>query len=396
LALPFQPIPEKTQVHVDRLVGATLGEFEVGARVSEGRFGTIYRATQRASGKQVTLEVLRTDLVGDDQEVKAANAIKCSGIANVFDFGQVPDGRRYRVMELLEGESLDQRLQRGRLSPPETARILGQIAEVLQAAHAWGLPHGSLGTSSVFLVGGAVKLIDFGLARQKPSIEGDLQQLGALGFTLLTGEELADRAPPPLGSGTPDSIDRLLRELLEKRLDATETRKELSLVLTLLETPQFPASRPAAPRRHRAFILAALAIVLAGGGLTAFLFWPGAPEPEPEGALFLEEDEGLLDEAAELDSDDAGLSEAAQTGPRPPRPSGPRRARPVPSARALMEEISRLDSRFHKQVRPGDDIDQAMYVLNKQRLRLTGEVTEKDRKDVARQLAGWRRSYLRK
>ena len=61
-----------------------------------------------------------------------------------------------------------------------------------------------------------------------------------------------------------------------------------------------------------------------------------------------------------------------------------------------MDEISRLDARFHRKVRPGDDIDQAMYVLNKQRLRLTGEVTEKDRKDVARQLAGWWRSYLRK
>jgi hypothetical protein len=59
-----------------------------------------------------------------------------------------------------------------------------------------------------------------------------------------------------------------------------------------------------------------------------------------------------------------------------------------------MEEISRLDSRFRQQVRPGDDIDGALYVLNKQRLRLSGSPTEQDRKDVARQLAGWRRSYL--
>ncbi|MBS1153937.1 MAG: hypothetical protein H6Q89_5635 [Myxococcaceae bacterium] len=60
-----------------------------------------------------------------------------------------------------------------------------------------------------------------------------------------------------------------------------------------------------------------------------------------------------------------------------------------------MEEISHLASRL-RQVGSGDDVDQALYVLNKQRLRLTGSPTEQDRKDVAQQLAGWRRSYLRR
>jgi hypothetical protein len=114
------------------------------------------------------------------------------------------------------------------------------------------------------------------------------------------------------------------------------------------------------------------------------------------------EDEGLLlDEATDLEPDevrttDPAQVEPAQPGPRPPSLTAPRRARPVPSASALMEETSRLESRFRQQVRPGDDIDQALYVLNKQRLRLSGSPTEQDRKDVARQLAGWRRSYLRR
>ena len=68
----------------------------------------------------------------------------------------------------------------------------------------------------------------------------------------------------------------------------------------------------------------------------------------------------------------------------------------MPSARVLMEEISRLEARLRKQARPGDDLDPALFVLNKQRLRLSGSPNELDRKDVARQLAGWRRSYLRK
>jgi hypothetical protein len=67
----------------------------------------------------------------------------------------------------------------------------------------------------------------------------------------------------------------------------------------------------------------------------------------------------------------------------------------VPSAQVLMEEISRLEKRLLKTSKQGDELDQAMFVLNKQRLRLTGNVSESDRRDVANQLRGWKRSYLR-
>lgn len=99
MAAPHQPIPETTQVHVDRLVGARLGDVEVGAKVCEGRFGTLYRA--RKGTTELTVEVLRAGVAGDDEEVRAANTIKCAGIADVSAFGHVPDGRGYRVMELL-------------------------------------------------------------------------------------------------------------------------------------------------------------------------------------------------------------------------------------------------------------------------------------------------------
>jgi len=140
---------------VDRLVGTRLGELEVGARVVEGRLGTLY-AAQRA-GTPLTLEVLRAERSGDDEEVRASNAIKCAGIAEVFDFGQLPDGRRYRVMEHLDGQSLEQlQHRRGTLPASEVAAHLSAIAEVLQAAHAWAIPHGNLAPSSVFLVRGEI------------------------------------------------------------------------------------------------------------------------------------------------------------------------------------------------------------------------------------------------
>lgn len=400
---PFQPIPETTQAHVDRLVGSQVGELDVGERVAEGRFGTLYRARRRTSGKDVTLEVLRTGLRGNDHDVRAVNAIKCAGIAEVVDFGELPDGRRYRVMERLEGESLDQRVLRGdRFTPAEVVQMLGQVAEVLQAAHAWALPHGNLGPSTVFVLNGAVKLLDFGLAKQKPTVEGDLHALGALGFTLLTGVELGERAPPPVGSGVPDGLDRLLRELLEKRVkDATAARRAFARGSTLTDvTPALvPSSAPAqsplpAPaRRSRARLVGALALLLVGGGSAALVLLR-APAAEPTAGA---EDEALtLDEALAVDPDEPPEPEPTATEPRPsPRPAVQRRTNVVPSAGALMAEITRLESRY-RQLRLGDDADQALNVLNKQRLRLTGTPSERDRKDVARQLAGWRRSYLKR
>lgn len=376
---------------MDRLIGAQLGVYRVSARVSEGRFGTLYRANDRSTRQEVTLEVLRTELTGDDEEVRASNAIKCPGIANVVDFGQVPDGRRYRVMELLDGESLEQLVQRrGKLPVLEAARLLDQVAEVLEAAHAWAVPHGNLGPSNVLLVGGAVKLIDFGLSKHRATVEGDLQALGALGALLLSGTELVDLVLPPPRRRSTERIDWLVYDLVEKRVPhATVARRQLAAVTTPFDAPVQP---PRAP-----LLLAALALLLAGGGAVAFFLM--SPAQEPAAPVTAPEPSRLFDEGPELDLGEAdevedAQPEGSQTGPRPQGVSAPHRPRVVPSATALLEEASRLESRFRRQVRPGDDVDQALYVLNKQRLRLSGSPTEQDRQDVARQLAGWRRSYL--
>ncbi len=383
---PFQPIPDSTQVHVDRLIGATIDGFEIIAKASEGRFGTLYRA-RRASGQDVTLEVLRTELTGDDEEVKAGNAIKCAGIAVVTDFGQVPDGRHYRVMELLAGESLAQVLERrGRLPPAEAVRTLALIAEVLEAAHSWAVPHGNLGASSVLLVDGAVKLIDFGLAKRRAGlVEDDLQQLGALGFLLLTGEERDDL--PPRSATIPAPLDALLRDLCEQRVKkATAARKELARVVTLLA--------PAAPSR-RAGVFVGVLTALVAAGVTLFVLWPR--EPELDASDPFDGPPETLEQEPEEEAEPApSATEPAPTTPRPTTTPIVRRPRAVPSDRELLEQISRLEARFRQQARPGDDVDQALFVLNKQRLRLSGAPTEQDRRDVAQQLAGWKRSYLRR
>jgi serine/threonine protein kinase len=402
---PFEPIPESTQVHVDRLLGAQVGDFRVLERAGEGRLGTIYRAQQLASGKTVSLQVLRTELLGNDEEAKAANAIKAPGVVPVLSFGQVPDGRRYRVMEPLEGEALDQLLQRkGKLSPKETVQLLDQVAVVLQAAHAWAVVHGNLGPSSVYISGNTVKLIDFGLARRKVTAFDDLRSLGALGFTLMTGEELREgAAPPPLSAAIPEDFDRLLRELMEQRhVDATSARRELAQVGLLLDSPAPSVVAPPKPvKRSRAPLFVLLGLLLAGGAGAAARFFLQPAEPEFDSnsvttPSIAEDDEEL--EEPETTPEQQPDQPITPDSPEPrPRPKIAKTPRPVPTAEELYALTSQLESRLRKQPpRYGDDIDAALFVLNKQRLRLSGSPSLEERKDVAKQLAGWKRSYLRK
>ncbi len=371
---PFEPIPDRTHVGGgDRLLGATVGAYRVLEHVTEGRLGTLYRAQEIASGKPVTLEVLRTGRVGNDEEARAANAIGCAGIAQVQAFGQLPDERRYRVMERLDGESLEQLLQRGPLEAREVMRLLSEVAGVLQAAHAWAITHGLLGPSSVWLVNGAVKVIDFGLAKGAAR-EVDLQGLGALGFALLTGKEV-EGAPPAVG---PEPLDRLLRALLEKRVvDATVAQRELEQML--ITAPTRPARSSVLP-----FVLVVVAIAVGVFFMSREEVVVAAPATE------------LLSDEELIEPEEPVIVEPFIPDAVVPKPTlrVPKQARPVPSAQALQELTSKLEAQLRRKARPGDNLDQALFVLNKQRLRLTGNPSEAERKEVARQLAGWRRSYL--
>ncbi|MBL8919214.1 MAG: protein kinase [Myxococcaceae bacterium] len=398
---PRQPIPETTQSHVDRVVGTTVGGHRVVRHVAEARFGTIYRCEGLSGGQPATLEVMRTQLVENEREARAANAIKCPGIATVTAFGELPDGRRWRLMESIDGDPLERVLDtRKRLPPLEVVKRLGQVATVLEAAHAWAVAHGNLLASNVFVVGDEVKLIDFGLARQPPTAQADLQALGRLGFTLLSGEDRSEGPLPPLASELLAPVDRLLRALVDGRVkNATAARKALSDLALQLSA----AGRPAG-RRWVVGLLAAVAVAaLAGGGLVL----AARDEPGDEARLTEEEEIALLEGAAAepLEAPEPlAPVEPAPTSPpaekpappiaRPPR--SPRKPRPPPDAEALLAMMAKSERQLRAQARAGDELDQALSVLNKQRARLAGSPTVEDRRDVSRQLAGWRRSYLHK
>jgi serine/threonine-protein kinase len=112
-------------------------------------------------------------------EAQAATAIRNPGIVQVFDFGMIPDGRAYLVMELLEGETLTARLKRQQLDYVECCRIGRQIAKVLQAVHTCGITHRDLKPDNLFLVpddevvgGQRIKVLDFGIAKLAGESQG--------------------------------------------------------------------------------------------------------------------------------------------------------------------------------------------------------------------------------
>jgi hypothetical protein len=395
------PLPDKTQPHVDRLLGSKAGSLSVIARLAEGRFSTFYRA-MRENGEQVMLEVLRLGVTERASEVGSVDAVGCAGVVATIAFGELPDGRSYRLLRTFVGESLEERiLSRGPMSPAEAMTVLGRVSEVLQVTHAWAIFHGSLEASTVRLgPDGAIQLIDFGIWRTTPSARGDLKDLGALGWFLVRGEASADVVVPGPVSG-------LLNDLRSDRFaDMSAAHRALIAVNAELSRDPPPAVNPHAavplpgagasptPRRSRtkrtAVLLGAAALVVVVGAVAATAWFTQEAESENDDVAVLEA--AQIVPLAEVPVPEETQRPQPETVRRPAsRPSGA-----VPSAEALHEIITRFERALLKQARRGEDLTQPMAVLNQQRLRLAGSPSVSERRDIAKKLMGWRASYLKR
>jgi serine/threonine protein kinase len=172
----------------DPMLGRTLaGRFVVRARLGSGSMGTVYRATQSPIGREVALKILRTDRAVDDssrarflREARANSALTSPNTVTVFDFGQSEDGEFYLAMELLEGESVGDRIRRlGRLGVGEALDTTRQALTSLAEAHEKGIIHRDLKPDNLFYArvpafdpqtqtsrqGEIVKVLDFGVAK---------------------------------------------------------------------------------------------------------------------------------------------------------------------------------------------------------------------------------------
>src|SRR5215831_12153637 len=153
--------------------GTRLGPYEVLAPIGAGGMGEVYRARDTRLDREVAVKVLPPAFAGDpaalarfEREAKAVAALSHPNILAVHDFGE-SGGARFAVMELLEGESLRQRLSEGRFPARKAVEIAREIALGLAAAHEKGIIHRDLKPENLFLTrDGRVKILDFGLARQ--------------------------------------------------------------------------------------------------------------------------------------------------------------------------------------------------------------------------------------
>jgi urea transport system substrate-binding protein len=170
---PRDAVPTAREANISPTGVNKLGGFKLLRTLGEGGMGVVYEAEDLGLGRHVALKMLRPELADEAfrkrflREARAAAALRHDHIVTVYQVGQEGDAP-FLVMEYLEGETLETRLQRQHWLPlPEALRIARQIAEGLSAAHAKGLIHRDIKPANVWLEKphDRVKLLDFGLAR---------------------------------------------------------------------------------------------------------------------------------------------------------------------------------------------------------------------------------------
>ncbi len=159
--------------------GTRLGAYEIVGLIGAGGMGEVYRATDTKLKRQVALKVLPAAVTADpdrlarfqrEAEVLASlNHLRIAQIHGLEDAGSV----RALVMELVEGDDLAQHIARGAIPLKEALAIANQIAEALDAAHQQGIIHRDLKPANIKIRDdGAVKVLDFGLAKALDSAAG--------------------------------------------------------------------------------------------------------------------------------------------------------------------------------------------------------------------------------
>jgi serine/threonine protein kinase len=160
--------------------GTRLGPYEIVAPLGAGGMGEVYRATDPRLGRDVAIKALPPEFSRDpdrlarfEREARLLASLSHTNIAGIHGIEEV-DGTRYLVLEFVPGETLATRLTRGPLPPDDAIEIAKQIAAGVEAAHESGVVHRDLKPGNVMLTpSGAVKVLDFGLAKSGVGEPGD-------------------------------------------------------------------------------------------------------------------------------------------------------------------------------------------------------------------------------
>jgi Tol biopolymer transport system component len=328
--------------------GARLGPYEILAPLGAGGMGEVYKARDTRLGRTVAIKVLPDAFARDadrlarfEREARAVAAISHPNILDIHDIGS-DNGRTFVVAELLDGETLRERINRGALPVRKAIEIGIQITRGLAAAHDKGIVHRDLKPENVFLIAdGQVKILDFGLARhaaasgpgsgatetaaavtdpgtvlgtagymapeqvrgQAVDARADVFAFGAVLYEMVAGTRafkgdtsadtmtaILKEDPPDLAGSRPDlspALDRIVRHCLEKNpAERFQSARDVAFALeSLSESGTGPHARPAtekgaAPSKRR-WIASGFAggLVMTLAALAAWQFAAGRAQP---------------------------------------------------------------------------------------------------------------------